>query len=108
VFGLPGNPVSSMVTFALFVRPALAALQGGDTSRVRVPARLTEAVPRNPGRDEAVRVRLTETAAGRQATPTGPQGSHQLTSMLHADGLAIVTAGTGKAAAGETVEVELL
>jgi molybdopterin molybdotransferase len=108
VFGLPGNPVSSMVTFALFVRPAIAALQGADPATPRVEARLTEAVPRNPGRDEAVRVRLTQSGSVRSATPTGPQGSHQLTSMLNADGLAIVTAGSGDAAAGETVEVELL
>ena len=42
------------------------------------------------------------------ATPTGPQGSHQLRSMLRADGLAIVTAGEGNAEAGVEVEVELL
>jgi molybdopterin molybdotransferase len=104
VFGLPGNPVSAMVTFLLFVRPALAKLQGADPRARRVKAALREAVPRNPGRDEAVRVTLSEDGA----TPTGPQGSHQLTSMLNADGLAIVTAGEGTAANGETVEVELL
>ena len=105
VFGLPGNPVSAMVTFLLFVRPALARLQGADPAITRVPATLTQAVPRNPGRDEAVRVSLD---AERRATPTGPQGSHQLRSMLNADGLAIVTAGEGEAAAGETVTVELI
>jgi molybdopterin molybdotransferase len=108
VFGLPGNPVSSMVTFALFVRPAIAALQGSDPRAPRIEAALTETVPRNPGRDEAVRVRLTQSGGVYTATPTGPQGSHQLTSMVNADGLAIVAAGTGEAAAGETVEVELL
>jgi molybdopterin molybdotransferase len=104
VFGLPGNPVSAMVTFLLFVRPALAKLQGADPRARRVRARLTEPVRRNPGRDEAVRVRLED---GR-ATPTGPQGSHQLTSMLGADGLALVTAGEGVAEAGAAVEVELI
>jgi molybdopterin molybdotransferase len=105
VFGLPGNPVSAMVTFLLFVRPALARLQGADPAITRIPATLTQPVPRNPGRDEAVRVSLdTE----RNATPTGPQGSHQLSSMLNADGLALVTAGQGEAAAGETVTVELI
>jgi molybdopterin molybdotransferase len=98
-----------MVTFALFVRPAIAALQGSDPRAPRVTAALTEPVPRNPGRDEAVRVRLAQSDDGtHRATPTGPQGSHQLTSMLRADGLAIVTAGDGEAAAGESVEVELL
>jgi molybdopterin molybdotransferase len=108
VFGLPGNPVSAMVTFLLFVRPALAALQGADPTATRVRARLTQPVPRHSGRDEAVRVRLTDTPTGREATPTGPQGSHQLTSMLRADGLAIVTAGDGERQAGDEVEVELI
>jgi molybdopterin molybdotransferase len=104
VFGLPGNPVSAMVAFLLFVRPALQELQGADPRARRITAKLTEPVERNPGRDEAVRVTLTEAGA----TPTGPQGSHQLTSMLNADGLAIVTAGEGVAEAGASVEVELV
>lgn len=108
VFGLPGNPVSAMVTFLLFARPALLQLQGADPTRTRIPATLTEAIPRHANRDEAVRVTLTEHDGQRRATPTGPQGSHQLRSMLHADGLALVTEGEGEAAAGETVAVELL
>jgi molybdopterin molybdotransferase len=108
VFGLPGNPVSAMVTFLLFVRPALAKLQGGDPTRTRVPAQLSESIPRHSNRDEAVRVTLSEHDGRRQATPTGPQGSHQLTSMLNADGLALVTQGDGSAEQGATVEVELL
>jgi molybdopterin molybdotransferase len=108
VFGLPGNPVSAMVTFLLFVRPALAKLQGADPARTRVRARLTEPLPRLPGRDEAVRVTLAHTDAGRTATPTGPQGSHQLTSMIAADGLAILTAGDGVAPAGTELDVELI
>ena len=106
-FGLPGNPVSAMVTFQLFVRPALAALQGADPAARRVTAALGEAVGRNPHREEAVRVRLGGGEVPR-ATPTGPQGSHQLTSMLGADGLALIPAGDGEVAAGELVEVELL
>jgi molybdopterin molybdotransferase len=104
VFGLPGNPVSSMVTFILFARPALAALQGAGHRAQRVVARLAEPVARHPDRDECVRVTLSDGVA----TPTGPQGSHQLRSMLGADGLAVVTAGTGTAEAGAEVEVELL
>jgi molybdopterin molybdotransferase len=105
VFGLPGNPVSAMVTFLLFVRPALAKLQGADPQTKRIRAQLAEPVPRNPGRDEAVRVRLGDDG---RAAPTGPQGSHQLTSMLEADGLALVTAGEGTAEAGTAVDVELI
>ena len=107
-FGLPGNPVSAMVTFQLFVRPALAALQGADPSAARGQAVLDEAVPRNPRREEAVRVRLRPDRDGWHATTTGEQGSHMLTSMLHADALAVVAAGEGTVAAGERVEVELL
>jgi molybdopterin molybdotransferase len=104
VFGLPGNPVSAMVTFILFARPALAAMQGAAHRARRVVARLAAPIPRQPDRDECVRVTLHDGVA----TPTGPQGSHQLRSMLGADGFAIVTAGEGDAEAGAEVEVELL
>jgi molybdopterin molybdotransferase len=102
VFGLPGNPVSSMVTFLLFVRPALARLQGAPGPPPRARARLGVAIPRHPDRDECVRVRL----AGGEARPTGPQGSHQLLSMVGARGLAVVPAGAGELPAGSIVEVE--
>jgi molybdopterin molybdotransferase len=104
VFGLPGNPVSAMVTFLLFARPALAALQGAPHEPERLVARLAVAIPRHPDRDECVRVTLREGVA----TPTGPQGSHQLRSMLGADGLAIVPAGEGTLDAGAEVAVERL
>jgi molybdopterin molybdotransferase len=102
VFGLPGNPVSAIVCFLLFARPALAALQGVSVPPQRGRAILGEAVPRQRGREEAVRVRLED---GR-AMPTGPQGSHQLSSMLGADALAIVPRGEGELEAGAEVEIE--
>jgi len=104
VFGLPGNPVSSMVTFLLFVRPALLALQGGDPSPTPGRARLAQPIERHAGRDEAVRVRLADGLA----TPTGDQSSHRLTSMLGADALAIVPRGEGTLPAGADVDLELL
>jgi molybdopterin molybdotransferase len=107
-FGLPGNPVSAMVTFQLFARPALAALQGAAPDAARTSAVLAQPVARNPRRDEAVRVRLRHSDAGLVAETTGAQGSHMLTSMLGADGLALVRHGDGELAAGERVEVELL
>jgi molybdopterin molybdotransferase len=107
-FGLPGNPVSAMVTFQLFARPALAALQGAAPDAARVTAVLAHAVERNPRREEAVRVRLRHTDQGLEAETTGEQGSHMLTSMLGADGLAMIGPGEGELAAGERVEVELL
>jgi molybdopterin molybdotransferase len=108
-FGLPGNPVSAMVTFQLFVRPALAALQGADPSATRTTAVLDEPLPRNPRREHAVRVRLRTADDGWHAAQTrGAQGSHVLTSMLGADALALIAPGEGRVAAGERVEVELL
>jgi molybdopterin molybdotransferase len=108
-FGLPGNPVSAMVTFQLFVRPALAALQGATPEPRVVTATLAEPVPRNRQREQAIRVNLLESANGLEASPTtGAQGSHVLTSMIGADGLAMIAAGEGDAPAGERVEVELL
>jgi molybdopterin molybdotransferase len=107
-FGLPGNPVSAMVTFQLFARPALAALQGARPDAPRATAALAHAVARNRRREEAVRVRLRHTEEGLVAETTGEQGSHMLTSMLGADGLALIAPGDGELAAGERVEVELL
>jgi molybdopterin molybdotransferase len=98
-----------MVTFGLFVRPALAALQGADPAITRTTARLEEPIARNPKREQAVRVRLRAGEDNWRAVPTkGAQGSHVLTSMLGADGLALIAPGDGEAPAGELVEVELL
>ncbi|KAA0274751.1 MAG: molybdopterin molybdenumtransferase MoeA [Acidobacteria bacterium] len=108
VFGLPGNPVSAMVTFLLFARPALLAMQGADPGVSRVTARLTTPYEKARGRAEAIRVRLGAGAAGWEATPTGPQGSHVLTSMLGADGLAFAPADADELAAGTALPVELL
>ena len=108
VFGLPGNPVSSLVTFLLFVRPALAALAGESPARARTIATLDEDCERTPGRVHAVRCRLALRADGWHASTTGPQASHVLTSMLGADALALIPAGEGVLAAGEQVVLELL
>jgi molybdopterin molybdotransferase len=107
VFGLPGNPVSSFVTFALFVRPALRGLQGAEPLPPREQAILTEDVLRR-GRTQAVRVRLTAGDGTLRATPTGAQGSHMTASLASADALAFVAAGDGLAEAGARVPVERL
>jgi molybdopterin molybdotransferase len=108
VFGLPGNPVSAMVGFHLFVRTALAAMQGADPSVPRASATLEAPVPRHPSREQAVRVHLDTSGDGWCARSTGPQGSHMLTSMLGASALALIAPGEGEVPAGERVEVELL
>jgi molybdopterin molybdotransferase len=107
VFGLPGNPVSSFVTFVLFARPALRALQGAEPLPPREPATLTEDVPRR-ARTQALRVRLDGSDGTLRATRTGAQGSHVTASLLGADALAFVPAGAGVAAAGSSVAVERL
>jgi molybdopterin molybdotransferase len=107
-FGLPGNPVSAMVTFQLFARPALAALQGASPDATRGTAVLDETIPRNARREEAVRVRLRTADDGWHAVSTGEQGSHMLTSMVGADALALIPSGDGELEAGSRVEVELL
>jgi molybdopterin molybdotransferase len=109
VFGLPGNPVSAVVTFTLFVRPALAALQGAAQERgPRATAELGVDVPRNRNRDQAVRVRLQREDGVARAFPTGPQGSHIITSLLKADALAVVPMGEGTLPAGTTVTLETI
>ena len=108
VFGLPGNPVSAMVGFHLFVRTALAAMQGADPSAPRTSATLDEPIARHRSREQAVRVHLAASGNGWRARATGPQGSHMLTSMLGATALARIAPGEGEVPAGERVDVELL
>jgi molybdopterin molybdotransferase len=108
VFGLPGNPVSAVVTFTLFVRPTLAALMGSTAEGGRFEARLGAAVKRNPAREQAVRVRLEDRDSGAIATPNGPQDSHLVTSLLGADALAFIPAGESELPSGAVVTVEYL
>jgi molybdopterin molybdotransferase len=106
VFGLPGNPVSTFVTFSLFVLPALAALQGaGDERRPVRHASLGVAVRRNRNRDQALRVRLEDTDEGVVAIPNGPQGSHIISSLLGADALGLIPRGEGSLEPGDVVEL---
>jgi molybdopterin molybdotransferase len=99
VLGLPGNPVSSMVSFELLARPALRRLAGhADPGRPSTRVVAAEAFPRRvDGKLHLVRVRLT--AAG--AVSAGGQGSHHLTAMARADALLLVPDGDGLAAGDE-------
>ena len=108
VFGLPGNPVSAMVTFRLFALPALRALQGAWGATGRVRATIDEDYPKPPGRAHAVRCRADLRDDGWHVRPTGDQGSHVLTSMLGAEALAMVEAERGDVRAGEAVWIEPL
>jgi len=108
VFGLPGNPVSAMVTFVLLVRPALVALAGGRPESPRMTARLARDYEKRPGRTHAARCRLELGEDGWLAHPFERQGSHVLTSMVGADCLALLPTASGPLRAGDRVEVELL
>jgi len=108
IFGLPGNPVSAMVTFELFVRPAIRRMSGN--ARLARPVRLARALAPidNPGRRRGyLRVALSEEDGVLGARLTGEQGSGILRSMSAADGLAIVPGDT-TVQVGETVPVMLL
>ncbi|MBI5438894.1 MAG: molybdopterin molybdotransferase MoeA [Nitrosomonadales bacterium] len=109
VFGLPGNPVSSMVCFEQFVAPALRRMMGhARTYRRTISARLTHDVKHQAGRTEFIRVTLSNGSGGYTASATGSQGSGMLLSMARADGLLVVPADCNGLTAGSTVTVQLL
>ncbi|HLL92795.1 MAG TPA: gephyrin-like molybdotransferase Glp [Solirubrobacteraceae bacterium] len=108
VFGLPGNPVSAIVTFVLLAGPALRAMQGAPPADQRPSARLDVGYEKPAGRAHALRCRLTARDDGWHVRPTGPQGSHVLSSMLAADALAIVPSAVTRVTRGERVQVEPL
>lgn len=111
IFGLPGNPVSALVTFHLFVKPALRILQGiaGDARTTLVKARLSASLKKKAGRLDFVRVILTRDAEGSMhATPTVGQDSHMLTGLLNAGGLLHFDEGLEYLPEGSEVLVELV
>ncbi|ADE12888.1 molybdopterin molybdotransferase MoeA [Sideroxydans lithotrophicus] len=109
VFGLPGNPVSSMVCFEQFVLPALRRMMGhASIYRRTVEARLTHEVKHKHSRTEFVRVMLSREEGGYTATSTGAQGSGILASMSKAEGLLVVPPQSKGLAAGSLVTVQLL
>ena len=107
--GLPGNPVSSMITFEQFARPAILKMRGlTDHARPTVSAAIDQDIVNGDGRRIFVRVHVTKTGRGWTASVTGPQGSGILTSMSAANGLAIVPEDCPLARAGDKLEVQLL
>jgi molybdopterin molybdotransferase len=107
--GLPGNPVSSMITFELYGRPAIRKMLGRkSTGRPTVTARLDQEIINTDGRRIFARVHVEKDARGWQAYLTGPQGSGILSSMSAANGLAIVPEDWPAAKAGSIVKVMLL
>ena len=109
IFGLPGNPVSALVSFEVFVRPALRRMLGTQQiARPQVSATLTDAVRSPEGRRQYVRVAVERNGAGWTARPTGGHGSHLLAGLAHANGLAVIPELQTEVPAGTPVTVWLL
>ncbi|HMG44575.1 MAG TPA: gephyrin-like molybdotransferase Glp [Acidimicrobiales bacterium] len=108
VFGLPGNPVSSMVSFELFARPGLRRLAGHPDDRLSRPRLAGVAAEplrrRSDGKVQFVRVEASVHDGTIQVRIAGGQGSHQLSAMARANGLAVLPDGPG-VDAGERVDV---
>ncbi len=107
MFGLPGNPVAVMVTFAAFVRPALQQLMGWNAPALPLlKARSTQALRKKPGRTEYQRGIVSTNATGQlQVSITGNQGSGVLSSMVQANGLIVLGHHQGNVSVGDEVDV---
>lgn len=108
LIGLPGNPVSAMVSFEQFARPAILKMLGhSDWTKPTVQAMIDEDMP-NSGRRAFVRVIVTRDGDAYRARTTGEQGSGVLTSMSRANGLAVIPEDTLLVKAGNLVKVQML
>jgi molybdopterin molybdotransferase len=106
VFGLPGNPVSAFVTFALFAAPALAALQGVDVpQKIGLEATLGISVLGNLDREQALPVKLERRDGCTIALPIGDRRRHLLGSLLIADAIALIPRSNGELKTGTSVPV---
>jgi len=109
VFGLPGNPVSSMVSFEQFVRPSLLKIMGHRRlTRPIIEAILKEDIRKEPGRRHFIRALVSFERDHYFVTTTGDQGSGILRSMVKANGLVIIPEDMEWVKAGEKVRVQLL
>lgn len=109
VFGLPGNPVATMICFEEFVRPLLLKMMGrAKLFRPEIEAVLTSDVKKKPGRMHYVRVIVEDKEGVYSASSTGPQGSGILKSMSLANGLALIPKDVTLVSAGEKVKVHLI
>ena len=107
--GLPGNPVSSMITFEQFARPAILKMMGRKVlAKPAIRATIDDDIVNTDGRRLFVRVNVTRRGGQYYASVTGPQGSGILTSMVKANGLAVILENSKGAKAGDMVEVQML
>jgi len=108
VFALPGNPVSALMAFRLFVVPAMDAMLGRSGEHHPLKATADEPLEGAVGRTTVIRCRTTLQDDGWHVRPTKSQESHILTSMLNVDALALVPEDRDGIEAGETVEIEFV
>ncbi len=107
--GLPGNPVSSMITFEQFARPAILKMLGKEVlAKPVIQAIIEDDFVNSDGRRLFARVVVTKRGGQYHASLTGPQGSGILTSMAKANGLAIIPENSKGVKAGDKVEVQML
>ena len=109
IVGLPGNPVSSMVSFEQFIRPAILKMLGhANLFRRTVRARLGEDIEKKAGIRHFIRARIRRDGDGYAVVTTGDQGSGILKSMVRANGLIILPEEVTAVGPGEMVTVQLL
>jgi molybdopterin molybdotransferase len=109
IFTLPGNPVSSYVSFEVFVLPAIRRMMGKlPYHRPLVRAACTEAMSSQPGRRQFVRGRFEVTPRGAQVTPVGGHGSHLIGGLSQSNALIVVSESTTAIEAGSNVDVLVL
>lgn len=107
--GLPGNPVSSMITFEQFARPAILKMMGiKNTAKPTIKAIIDDDVINSDGRRIYARVAVSKIDDIFHASLTGPQGSGILTSMTKANGLAIIPENTNGVKAGDVVQIQMI
>jgi molybdopterin molybdotransferase len=107
-FGLPGNPVSVLVSFEQFVRPALLAMQGASAVlRPRLLGVAGEEFRSDPAKEEFVRVRYADHGPPPTVVETGGRGSHVISGVANADAFAVLPRGVELVSPGEPVVLEL-
>jgi molybdopterin molybdotransferase len=106
--GLPGNPVSAVVSFEVFARPAILKMGGRATlTRPRVEVVLDEPV-RSDGRESYLRAVVARRDGQYHAVITGPQSSGILTSLVRANALLVIPAGVREVQAGATLQAQMI
>jgi molybdopterin molybdotransferase len=109
MFGLPGNPVSSMISFEQFIRPAILKMMGHqEIFRRTVRAVLQENIEKRKGFTHFIRALVKAGAGGYTVSTTGEQGSGILKSMVRANGLIVLPEDVDKVKSGTEVKVQLL